>query len=150
MSKLKNTLASFLFPALFSGCYIREEYVIEDDLRDSQMSISLYVPGRPLVVIFPCRRAGVRFEIDEYSIRCNAETFFSHSLNTDYLQYGNVSYWDYGHDGNVDRVSFNDSSVEVNNYSVNQFYQEKLYQFRKDYVQGLWEEWLMRQNGNNP
>jgi len=141
MKILKNGLMAAVLS--LSGCYINQEYVRENrNSMDNLTVMEVYVPGRSSIIILPCRNAGVRFEPNGYSIRCNSQTFFSHSLRTDYLQFGNVSYLDYDQDGNVDRISFNDSSLEVNNYSINSFYQEKLNQLRRDYVRKLWEEWL--------
>lgn len=142
MKTIKNILASVSLASLLSGCIATIDYVREEEIDDSQISLEVYVPGRSSIIILPCNRAGVRFEQNEYQIKCNVETFFIHNNHSDYLQFGNVSYFDENQDGTVDRVSFNDSSLLVNNYSIDRFYQEKLHQFRKNEVDRLWADYL--------
>lgn len=84
----------------------------------------------------------MRFEHDEYVIKCNSQNFFVHNGHSDYLQFSGVSYWDNDQDGGVDRVTFNDISLRVNNYQINQFYSEKLAEFRRNYVERRWREYL--------
>lgn len=142
MKKIKDFLASFSLASML-GCAATME-PIREEMDDSQLVMDVYIPGRPLVIMLPCERARVRLEPDEYQIKCTMETFFIHSRSSDYLQFGTVSYFDFGHDGNVDKISFNGMSLWINNYSIDLFYQEKLGQFRKRYVETLWREYLER------
>lgn len=144
MRILKNRISAFLFSSFLSGCYI-QGYIEEDDYNnDDTLTIDVLVQDNRLLMNMPCRMAGVRFERDEYAIKCNADNFFIHNSHTDYLQFGNVSYWDYDQNGAVDRMTVNGVSLNVNDYFINNFYRNKLSEFRKDYVEHLWADWLSR------
>lgn len=137
---IKNTaIASLIF--LYSCTNLRNN-LLEEEEKEDNITIDVNVSRNSFWIEFPCRRAGVRFEHDEYIIKCNGQNFFIHNGHSDYLQFSGVSYWDHDQDGGVDRVTFNGISLRVSNYQINQFYSEKLAEFRKIYVERRWREYL--------